>query len=65
MRKELREAGLSLLGSRTGEGLVTQGLRGHPPLTGKFLAGSHFLRQGQRSSKSTPLAGFLLGERSR
>lgn len=36
---------------------------GTPLLTGQLLAGPHSLRQGQRSSKSTPLAGFLLGER--
>lgn len=35
-------------------------LEAAPLLTGKLLAGPHFLQQGQRSSKSTPLAGFLL-----
>lgn len=34
-----------------------------PLLTGQLLVGPHSLQQGQRSSKSTPLAGFLLGER--
>lgn len=38
-------------------------LEAAPLLTGKLLAGPHFRQQGQRSSKSTPLAGFLLGER--
>lgn len=42
-------------------GLLPRGGGGAPLLTGKLPGEPRFLQQGQRSSKSTPPAGFLLG----